>query len=58
MAERNADDEEGTDFLTSLLIEYWRDVGRADWIHSYLVEEWAERNFPGSTKPPPSGDEE
>jgi hypothetical protein len=58
MAEEDADGETGKGFLESLLIEYWRDVGRVDWIHAHFVKEWAERNFPGSTEPPTKpGDE-
>ncbi len=36
--EMDTEDETGKEFLESLLIEYWRDVGRVDWIHSHFVE--------------------
>jgi hypothetical protein len=53
MDEKESDSEaEGQnlkEFLEDLLIEYWHDVGRVDWIHDHFVKEWAEREFPGST---------
>lgn len=49
-----AEDENLKVFLEELLIEYWHDVGRVDWIHDHFVQEWAERNFPGSTEGPES----
>lgn len=38
MAHEGTSSEEGRAFLESLLIEWWRDVGRVDWLHYYFVE--------------------
>ena len=40
----------GSELLESVLIEYWRDVGRVDWIYDRFVKHWAEEHFPGSTE--------
>jgi hypothetical protein len=32
------DEEDGTEFLESLLIEYWRDVGRTDWLYATFIQ--------------------
>jgi hypothetical protein len=50
--DEDAEGETGKELIASLLIEYWHDVGRVNWIHGSLVKEWAERNFPGSTEQP------
>lgn len=42
--------ETGSELLESVLIEYWRDVGRVDWLYARFVKEWAEEHFPGSTE--------
>lgn len=31
--DHNPEGEEGKEFLESVLIEYWKDVGRLDWLH-------------------------
>jgi hypothetical protein len=32
------DDRSGSEFLESLLITYWRDVGRTDWLFAALIQ--------------------
>jgi hypothetical protein len=32
----------------SVLIEYWRDVGRVDWLYARFVKDWADEHSPGS----------
>jgi hypothetical protein len=50
--DENPEGETGSELLESVLIEYWRDVGRVDWIHDRFVQHWAEEHFPGSTGAP------
>ena len=35
---RQNDEDEGPESLASVLIEYWRDVGRADWLFDAFVK--------------------
>jgi len=37
-SEGEAGDEHGTEFLESLLIEYWRDTGRSEWLYRTFVQ--------------------
>lgn len=46
-------DEPKREFLESLLIEYWRDVGRRDWIHENFCLTSEERRDQGIPDPDP-----
>jgi len=50
MANEDPLDSDGKAFLESLLIEWWRDVGRVEWIHYYFVERFHYRTnyYPSS----------
>lgn len=47
LTEQRAEDPEGQDvpkLADSLLREYWRDVGRVDWLYENLVKDWAKEH--------------
>lgn len=37
LSDTDADGEQLPDFLTQILIDYWRDVGRTDWLLNELI---------------------
>ena len=45
-SDQEREDETKEEFLDSLLIEYWNDVGKADWLYESFVQPANERKTP------------